>query len=68
MSTVVLLALVPVAFAALLLFPALAVQFALHYWYRPAVRLSLEEAWAVRFEDRLRELSATVASGGPLHH
>lgn len=66
MSLVLLLALVPVGLV-LAVAPAIAVQLALHYWYRPAVRISLEEAWAVRFEDRLREFSATVASGEPLH-
>jgi hypothetical protein len=66
MSIVVLIALVPVGlFVALI--PALAVQFALHYWYRPAVRVSLDEAWGVGFEERVRELSAAVASSEPLH-
>ena len=67
MSIVVLIALLPVVLVVSLLIPALAVQFALHYWYRPAVRVSLEEAWAVRFEERLREFSATVGSREPLH-
>lgn len=36
-----------------LLLPAFYLQFALGYWFRPAERVSLEEAWAQRFEDVL---------------
>lgn len=44
-----------------LLLPALYLQFALGFWFRPAERVSLEEAWAQRFEDVL-----TLAT--PVHH
>jgi hypothetical protein len=43
-----------VSLGALLIVPALALQAALAYWYRPAERSSLEEAWNVRLDDRLR--------------
>jgi len=42
--------LVPFALLAAALVPALCVQITLKYWFRPAERVSLEEAWAVRFE------------------
>jgi len=36
-----------------LLLPVFYLQFALGYWFRPAERVALEEAWALRFDDVL---------------
>jgi hypothetical protein len=46
------------------LLPAFYLQFALSYWFRPAERLSLEEAWARRFEDVLTLSSPVHQSDG----
>jgi len=46
-----------------LLVPALYLQFALGYWFRPAERSSLEEAWPVRLEDALALPSHVHQSG-----
>jgi len=53
---VIALALLALFVAALV--PALGVQFAPKHWYWPAQRLSLEEAWAVRFDRHLSVLAA----------
>jgi hypothetical protein len=58
MSLVLVIALAPLALFAALLFPALSVQFALKYWFRPAERVSLEEAWSVRFDEHLSSPSS----------
>lgn len=44
-----------VALFAVALIPAVCVQFALKYWYRPAERAPLEEAWAARFDEQIGE-------------
>lgn len=55
MSLGLVLLVAPVALFAVASIPALCVQLALGYWYRPAERLSLEEAWALRFEEHAAE-------------
>jgi hypothetical protein len=46
--------------AGALILPALAVQYALRYWVRPAQRELLEDAWSARFEEHLRALTSSV--------
>ena len=53
MSLALALVVVPVALLAAALIPALCVQLALGFWYRPAARLWPEEAWTARFDERL---------------
>jgi hypothetical protein len=62
MSLALFVVLAPFALFAALLFPALSVQFALKYWFRPAERVSLEEAWSVRFDEHLPRPSSAFQS------
>ena len=50
-----------------LLLPLFYLQFALGYWFRPAERLSLEEAWARRFDEVLTLSSPVHQSDGAFH-
>jgi len=52
MSLGLILLVAPVVLFASALIPALLVQLALSYWYRPAERISLEEAWASRYDEQ----------------
>ena len=59
MSLGLALLIAPIVLLTAALIPALLVQLALGYWYRPAERIALEEAWAVRFESQVGERAQT---------